>query len=151
MNFSQRRRRNTASFDLTPMIDVVMQLLIFFMFTNQMAAMVRSPVDLPREPGEKEPATRKPSMVIDVRADGVLLVDSTVVTREELTQLVQAEAARHGGGEDVDVLVRADQGAPARYLNDVARELVRHGVRKWRLGTQEPNERARGGSAGGPG
>lgn len=149
MNFSHRRARTIGGFDLTPMIDVVMQLLIFFMFTNQMAAMVRSPVDLPREPGEKEPATRKPSMVIDVRADGTLLVDSTRVTRGELTELVQAEVARQGSAEGVDVLVRADQTAPARFLNDVARELVRHGVRKWRLGTQEPNERSGAPAPGG--
>lgn len=148
MNFSKRRARSGTSFDMTPMIDVVMQLLIFFMFTNQLAALVRSPVDLPREQGEEEKAMQKPSMVIDVRSDGMLLVDSHEVTRDELTQLIKAEVARTGDAGAVDVLVRADQTGPARYLNDVARELVRHGVRRWRLGTQEPD--ARPGAGGRP-
>jgi biopolymer transport protein ExbD len=134
---------------MTPMIDVVMQLLIFFMFTSQLAALVRSPVDLPREPGEQESGARKPSMVIDVRSDGMLLVDSRYVTRSELTQLIKSEVSRVGDAAVMDVLVRADQTAPARYLNDVARELVRQGVRRWRLGTQEPD--GRGARAGGPG
>lgn len=142
MNFSRRRPRSGAGFDMTPMIDVVMQLLIFFMFTNQLAAMARSPVDLPKEQGEKDQAAaKKPSMVIDVRADGMLLVDSRQVSRAELTQVIVAEVARAGDAGSLEVLVRADQTAPARYLNDVARELVRHGVRKWKLGTQEPDTR----------
>lgn len=141
MNFSKRRSRSGISFDMTPMIDVVMQLLIFFMFTNQLAALVRSPVDLPREQGEEEKETRKPSMVIDVRSDGALLVDSREVTRDELTQLIKAEVARAADPSMVDVLVRADQAGPSRYVNHVATELVRHGVRKWRLGTQEPDVR----------
>ncbi len=150
MNFLRRRPRSGTTFDMTPMIDVVMQLLIFFMFTNQLAALVRSPVDLPREQGEKEEAARrKPTMVIDVRADGMLLVDSRPVTRAELTQFITTEVTRLGDAANVDVLVRADQTAPARYLNDVARELVRHGVRKWRLGTQEPDERTRSAPPGG--
>lgn len=145
MNFTKRKRAAGATFDMTPMIDVVMQLLIFFMFTNQMASLVRSPVDLPKEVGETQEADAKPSMVIDVRADGMLLVDSHPVTREGLTQLIAAEVERAGDPARVDVLIRADQTGPSRYMNDVARELQRHGVRKLRMGTQEPDRAPRGG------
>lgn len=145
MNFSRRRSHRGVTFDMTPMIDVVMQLLIFFMFTNQLASLVRSPMDLPQEQGEEESATRKPTMVIDVRADGMLLVDSRPVTRAELTQFIKTEVARQGDPAGVEVLVRADRSGPARFLNDVVRELRRHGIRTLRLGTQEPQ----GGGGGG--
>jgi biopolymer transport protein ExbD len=141
MNFSRRRSKRGVVFDMTPMIDVVMQLLIFFMFTNQLASMVRSPVDLPREQGDEEAATRKPTMVIDIRADGMLLVDSRPVSRADLTQIIKAEVARVGDAAKIDVLVRADRNGPAKYLNDVARELRRQGVRTLPFGVQEPEGR----------
>ena len=52
MNF-QREQSRTAAFDLTPMIDVVLQLIIiFFMYTTQFAQVMRSELDLPQETGE---------------------------------------------------------------------------------------------------
>lgn len=141
MRLSRTRRRATGSFDLTPMIDVVMQLLIFFLFTSQFAAMARSPMDLPKQAGEDSEVVEAAAVVIDIQADGQTLIESRRVTREELTRMLQAEIARVGGDPaGVEVLVRADRSASARMLNEIARELIRLRIRNWRLGTQDPGK-----------
>ncbi|MGE3107379.1 MAG: ExbD/TolR family protein [Phycisphaerales bacterium] len=150
MKLSAASRKGVGTFDLTPMIDVVMQLLIFFLFTSQFASMARSPMDLPKQSGEEAEAEVPAELVIDVHADGRAMIESRAVTREELTRAIQAEIARQGDAAAVDVLVRADRVAPARFLNEVANELIRLKVRNWRLGTQDPGgEKPTGGNPGG--
>ncbi|MCH8037092.1 MAG: biopolymer transporter ExbD, partial [Proteobacteria bacterium] len=41
---------------MTPMIDVVFQLMIFFMYTAQFAQVTRTAIDLPDEAGEEQVA-----------------------------------------------------------------------------------------------
>lgn len=143
MKLRRSRSVGVASFDLTPMIDVVMQLLIFFLFTSQFASMARSPMDLPKQAGEEVEEIEQAAIVIDIQADGQAMIESRPVTREGLTRTLEAEVARVGGDPGgVEVLVRADRTASARHLNDIARELVRLKIRNWRLGTQDPGNAA---------
>ncbi len=130
------RRSPIRAFDMTPMIDVVLQLIIFFMFTSQFGQVTRSDVELPREAGEEEPETERPTLVIDLSAAGVLLVEARPMTVERVSRLVSIEVERVGGrAELVDVLIRADRRAPAARLNELATRLSELGVRRWRLGT----------------
>ncbi len=152
MRFTKRRPRTTFEhFDLTPMIDVVMQLIIFFMFSSQFAQVLRSQIDLPEEPGEKEQAASdEGTLIIDVQADGSLIVAGETVTRQRLAEMIGAEIAEAGGqAGGVRVLVRADRAAPARHINAIAADLSRLGVRGWRLGTSRPPESGSGGGGAG--
>lgn len=134
-----RPSRRPLGFDMTPMIDVVLQLIIFFMFTNQFGQLTRTEVILPEEPGEQEVAPAKPDLVIDINREGLLLVDSRQVSIEEAAQIAAAEVERVGGdGSSVDVLIRADRDAGASVLNRLAGELAKAGVRRWKLATSAP-------------
>jgi biopolymer transport protein ExbD len=148
MRFSQRRPRAAVEFfDLTPMIDVVMQLIIFFMFSSQFAQVLRSQIDLPEEPGEKQAAEDdEGALIIDVQADGSLLVAGESVDHKRLLEMISAELAEAGAQPSgIRVLVRADRTAPARYINVIAEDLARLGVRGWRLGTSRPPDAPTGG------
>jgi len=139
MRFTRPRPRDDVSFfDLTPMIDVVMQLIIFFMFTSQFAQVIRSKLDLPREPGEREVAQMERALIIDVQPDGTLLVGGEPADRERLVSVITAEAAEAGGVAGLKVVVRADRNAPSRHLNAVAADLASLGVRGWRIATAPP-------------
>jgi biopolymer transport protein ExbD len=68
-----------VSFDLTPMIDVVLLLIIFFMFTTHFTRLQLSPMDLPRQPGEEAASAATAgagpdSLVIDIDRSGTLRV-----------------------------------------------------------------------------
>lgn len=155
MRFNRRKARGEIDyFDLTPMIDVVMQLIIFFMFTSQFAQVIRSQIELPEQPGETESAATDEALIIDVQADGSLLVAGQAVDRQRLIAMINAELAEAGEHPSrVRVLVRADKTAPARHINAIAEDLTRLGVRGWRLGTSRPPDAppAVGGSGGGGG
>jgi biopolymer transport protein ExbD len=138
------------SVDLTPMIDVVLQLIIFFMLTSKFGDLRRTEIDLPREPGEREVIRREPAMIIDLTGDGRMLVDSREVSIVELERLARTGLASATEAEPFDVLIRPDRNAPARDLDRVLSRLAGIGVRTWRLGTVEPDE-ASGREAGGAG
>ncbi len=137
--------RHMLTVDLTPMIDVVLQLIIFFMLTSKFGDLRRTEIDLPRQPGERETAKREPALIIDIAGGGRFLVDSREVSLVELERLARAGVAGASEGQPFDVLIRPDRNAPARELDSVLARLAAVGVQRWRLGTVEPE---RGGAAG---
>lgn len=117
------------------MIDVVLQLIIFFMFTSQFGQISRTPVDLPVEKGEETPETR-PSLVIDITREGAFVVDARPLAFDRVVAVVEREIARHGGPGGVAVLIRPDRNATAGSLNRLAEELARLDVRRWSVATR---------------
>ena len=154
MRFTPRKPRGGEHdfFDLTPMIDVVMQLIIFFMFTSQFAQVVRSQIDLPEEPGEAETVESEEALIIDVQTDGSLIVAGQPIARDKLVGMIAAElAARGNNASQLRVLVRADRAARSTHINAIAEELARLGVRGWRLGTSRPPDAPPAGNKSGGG
>ena len=137
MIFSRRARKRQAGFDMTPMIDVVLQLIIFFLYTAHFSSMTRSPVDLPKERGEEAVQVGAGAIVVDMLSDGRILVEREEVTLAEIVSKVEFEVARVGSPDAVEVLVRADRTIPAESINELARRLGGLGVRNWRLGTAD--------------
>src|SRR5690606_8663486 len=129
MNLSPQRKRRVSGFDLTPMIDVVFQLIIFFMYTAQFSQVSRTPIDLPGRPGERG-ALAPTALVVDLNAVAVFLVDLEPVTLDQLMARLDAEV-RRAGPEGVELLVRADQSGPAANINQLAERLASSGVRSW--------------------
>jgi biopolymer transport protein ExbD len=138
MNFRRSGRKPRFGFDTTPMIDVVLQLIIFFMYTSQFSRMVRTPVDLPSEPGEKQRAEAHPPLSLDVNRDGRYLVDGREVPLEEFARMIQVEIHNAGDPASLELLVRADRSAPALAINRLAERLALLGVRTWQLATSDP-------------
>jgi biopolymer transport protein ExbD len=128
-------------FDLTPMIDVVLLLIIFFTLTSQFARSEARPMDLPREPGQAVVSTAKASLLIDVERDGSLFLLGSKGTIEDVERSILSARNRN---QTLSVEVRADRAAPAAALNQIARALAKGGVTEWSLATA-----AGGGSGGG--
>ncbi len=122
-----------ASFDLTPMVDVILLLIIFFTFTTQFAALTGTPVDLPDEKGEAVKLKDKKSLVVDITESGQLLVLGKGVSPAEFLELAKRERALQG--DDLELIIRADRKAPASHLNAVAEALAAQGIRTWKLAT----------------
>ena len=138
MNFEARASRDhVALIDLTPMIDVVFLLIVFFMTTAQFANMSKERLELPVQDGESA-GSPEAAIVVNLRADGQLVVSGETITLERLMRRVAADIARAGSAENLDLLVRADKGASAAVLNDLADGLAQRGVASWRLATERP-------------
>jgi len=111
--------------NLTPMIDVVFLLLLFFMVSTSFIKESSLKVDLPEATGQ---ATSQEELPIDIiiNADGEFLIDGVTLenpTPEQLTSQLQQAV---GVIEDPHVIISAD--ANAEYQNivtamDVAQQL----------------------------
>lgn len=122
------------------MIDVVFQLIIFFMYTSTFATMVRTPVDLPELSGESEPKPDDAPVVIDITREGLILLSGSEASLEEIVRVVRAEADTRflGDIKRVEVLVRADENVLARHVHAVVRALTGAGVERWSTGSETP-------------
>lgn len=125
-----------ATFDLTPMIDVVLLLIIFFTLTSQFSKSTRRAMDLPREKGiaaiEKPPL----AIILEIDRDGGVMIEGVQHDERSLAQLVAKEAAKApGGAAAIDIIVRADRNCKAGSLNSIAATLRTVGIQRWKLAT----------------
>jgi len=122
-----------ASFDLTPMIDVILLLIIFFMLSSQFATSELRPVDLPREPGvapSSESASAK--LVIDVDREGRYSILGEPIElpalAARLTSSQGGSGTRHSG-----IVVRADRSGSSAALNRLASALAAARIDNWSI------------------
>ncbi|MCH7545538.1 MAG: biopolymer transporter ExbD [Planctomycetes bacterium] len=135
-----RQASRTIEIELTPMIDVVFLLIIFFMVAAQFARITRAELDLPQEKGEQEQAAEEAGLVINLLADGSIEVAQRTIGIEELLQIVQEEIDRLPSGDprNVKLLIRADRNNDTATLNDLFNRLRSLGVGAARLATEVP-------------
>ncbi len=129
--------RHMIDVDLTAMIDVVFQLIIFFMFTSHFGELRRTEIDLPREQGDGERTRRQPAMIIDLTGDGRYLVGSRETSLLEIERLAAQGSAASAPDDPFDVLIRPDRHAPAAHLDRLLLRLSTTGVRRWKLATTD--------------
>ncbi len=130
MRFARHRASSPAP-DMTPMVDVVFLLLIFFLTTTQMAQSARTAVELPHEEGEEGEAVRS-ALVVNVDVLGSFIVMDDAVSPDELRARAQDAALASPGAIPI---VRADRRAPSARLNLVMQALREAGFESIRLAT----------------
>lgn len=142
MRLLRGHKPSGSGWDMTPMIDVVLQLIIFFMFTSQFGSAIRTEVELPPEAGEQSDAVERGAIVIDIAADGTISVEARPMTAESAAIVVARELDRADGDPSkVPVIVRADRRGAASSLNALAQALSDTGLRSWRLATAPGGDR----------
>jgi biopolymer transport protein ExbD len=131
MRFRPNGEMPEAHFDLTPMVDVVLLLIIFFTLTAQFANTLKTPLELPAEKGAGKPDTSEKTVVIDLTANGELRLDARPIDLMEFLQRMNHDI-KSGA---VELTVRADRSCPAQHLNTLAAGLTQIGLRNWKLAT----------------
>ena len=102
MQFSSGRPRR-VSLDLTPLIDVVLMLVIFFMLTTTFVLSPGMKVDLPRS--SSKPEAHEHDAIVIVTADGTLYYQNERVTLEALQAALRQRQQQQPG---VRLIVKAD-------------------------------------------
>lgn len=90
--------------DLTPLIDVVFILLIFFFITSTFIQ-PSLPVNLAKAASASASAERKEQLVITIDADGTLFHEGIVLIREEIPALIRSNP-------DLGINLFVDRAAP---------------------------------------
>lgn len=109
MKFRQRRKR-VLEVSLTPMIDVVFLLLIFFMVTTTFNKEVELKIKLPEAKGSEK--TEKKSIVLSIDADGVYFVNNHQLVNQKLSTLRKALREAAVDSKDMPFVISADAKTP---------------------------------------
>lgn len=144
MRFRRSPDPPEAGFDLTPMIDIVLLLIIFFTMTAHFARTSGTRVDLPRQPGEVTTVAGDNQIVIDIDPNGRFLLLGKQMPLVDLARVVKSEIDRVGSSPDV--LIRADRKCKSAHLNRLAIGLASAGVRQWKLATAGPEQAGKAGA-----
>ena len=122
MNFRQLRRPE-VSINLTPLIDVVFLLLIFFMVSTSFSELTQLVVDLPEAEGS--PASADNGLLLTVDAVGNMTLNGESVPNDA-RGLSAALRQQLSGNTDIPVTLSADAMTPHQYVvtaMDVAAQL----------------------------
>jgi len=130
--------RSRAEFNMTPMIDVVFLLVVFFLLSSHLARRENQlELPLPVARTGQQQTTETPQITLNLLADGQMLLSGKAVDRRGLAGRLQQAMAREG--EQLELRVRADERTPYRWVQPVLRAAADSGLWKVHIAvTQEP-------------
>lgn len=122
--------------NMTPMIDVVFQLLIFFMVGSQMSEAAKERIPLPKQAGEEQ----RPTLItINIDELGRIIMDGETVSLDGMVIRVAAEVARQGNDpRRVQIALRADERVRSGAVSDVTNALARLRVSHVNIAVESP-------------
>ena len=125
--------------EMTPMIDIIFLLIIFFMVAAKFAQQATIDLNLPNEIGEESPADTPSALIINLTADGDIIVDTpdNIISIEALDSRIQTYIESESATWDL-ISLRADEEAESSSLNEILRVLNKHGLRATRIATESP-------------
>ncbi|WP_029920239.1 ExbD/TolR family protein [Nevskia soli] len=122
-NHATHHMEETTGIDLAPMLDFVLNLLIFFIITA--VFMKELGITVSRPNASKAEQKESSSIVIAISGDGQIIVDHKIIDQRS----VRANIERlHSQRPDDPVVVAADQAAPTGILVDVIDQARQGGV-----------------------
>ena len=130
---AKERKSSSAGSDLnmTPMIDVVFQLIIFFVVTLKMTQDENQDIEL--EDGKNGPIVKEmppQTMIIEVARNGRISIHNATITERKLRELLQARVNRFRNAS-FPVLIRADYRTKHRDVKRVMDACTGSGI--WKL------------------
>ncbi len=119
MRLPQLGRNRPVEFNVTPLIDVVFLLIIFFLVSSHLVQQeTQVELALPAAASGREIAESKIARVtINLLRGGELLLGSESVEVEQVSRRLEVERQRTSG--DLEVRIRADRAVPYRYVEPV--------------------------------
>ncbi len=118
--------------DMTPLIDCVFLLLVFFMVTTVFKQPYSLQVELPEATQAKVVEEKK--LVASITADGRMEINRHPVTLENLEQVLLREKS---GTHSLTLVVRTDKKTRHRHLLDLFEVAKRVGIEKIPLATDD--------------
>jgi biopolymer transport protein ExbD len=147
------------SFVMTPMIDIVFQLIIFFLLVNDMSRAQLEELTLPKaSKAIKEKLEDPLTLVLNILPDGAIKYNQKTIFKpnhqnpeeaktkrlEDLFEARRLQKRYQEGGDEnwvkYPVLIRADRQTPFQYIQLLLQIATKHGgVTKVQLGAKMPD------------
>ncbi len=141
MNLRQPSGEDEPAVNLTPLIDVVFILLIFFMVSTTFQRESEIKIELPE--ASSEAVEEKPeSLEIVIDSDGHYFIDEQQVVNTELETLKTAIRKFLGEKTDIPVVIRADRNTPYESVVRAMDATAQLGLVHMSLATSQPENGA---------
>ena len=133
-----RRRRNHALLDMTPLIDVVFLLLIFFMVSTTFNKSSEIQIDLPKAAGEH---TKQQAFVVEISIDslGRYFVNNRRLRDNKLETLQLAIKETVGDKKNPHIIINSDKDTTYQSVMTAMDAVRRSGMNKFSLTVKQPN------------
>ena len=135
----KRAKREELAINMTPLIDVVFLLLIFFMVTTTFSRETRLLVNLPE--ANAEAAESNPSQIeILVSRDGSYSINGRALVNSRIETLVQGLELESGGDRSLPILLIADAEATHQSVVTAMDGIGQSGFTRMNIATQRPQQ-----------
>ena len=131
-----RRRRGDNGINLTPLIDVVFLLLIFFMVTTTFTKETRLLIDLPEANGEVADSTPA-TLELVIAKDGSYAVNGQNLINRDIKTIMAALREASSGNTDLPLVITADAQATHQAVITAMDAAGRLGFSQLNIATQQ--------------
>ena len=123
---------DSGAINMTPMIDMVFLLLVFFLVATTFAQEEREiQVQLPGSSVSRPLSAPPRQLIVNIMVDGSTKVGGQTLSRQELADILTRMAKNE---PDREVLIRADEASLHRYFAGVASLCRQLGINEVRIG-----------------
>ncbi len=134
------RRDDATDINLTPLIDVVFLLLIFFMVSTTFKDDARIQVQLPEAQGEEAPEEEPSVLEVTIDQEGVFYVNERQVVDRKIETLKKALAGAAGDNRELPVIIKADAKTPHQAVMSVMDAASQLGLLRFSFAATRPDE-----------
>ncbi|NKB31801.1 MAG: biopolymer transporter ExbD [Pseudomonadales bacterium] len=135
----KRTVRDELSINITPLIDVVFLLLIFFMVTTTFSRETRLLVNLPE--ANAETAENEPTQIeIVVAREGNYAINGRALVNNRIETLVRGLELESGGDRNLPIILIADAEATHQSVVTAMDAIGQSGFTRLNIATQRPED-----------
>ena len=126
--------------NLTPLIDVVFLLLIFFMVTTTFTRETRMLISLPEAEGEPVAAEQQAPLELVISRDGSYSVNGQNLINRDIKTIMAALRDASEGNRDIPLIITADAQSTHQAVITAMDAAGRLGFESLNIATQQPQE-----------
>ncbi len=135
-----RKRKESISLNLTPLIDVVFLLLIFFMVTTTFTKESRLTLELPQATGETDHQDKTDMVEIIVSATGDYAVNGKTLSNRKLETIKRAINEQANSDSSIPLTITADAQSPHQAVVTAMDAAGQLGFVHLSISTQRPEQ-----------
>ncbi len=127
MRLSRSKPASTLTFNMTPMIDIVFLLIIFFMTVSQITRTIDTPMPLPRVTSGDEQA-KMTSLTINLDQDGNIIISGKLLSVSKSLAAIKTKLeASNNDPSKVKIQIRCHRECPSRHVSELFQNLSKLG------------------------
>ena len=138
MKLTKTKRVHSVVFNITPMIDIVFLLNIFFMTVSQITRVVDQPIPLPIVNAGAQTGSSA-NVTINVNDQGNIIVSGQKYTLSKTVQILKNRIEESGSTDGLKIELRCDKNCPSEHVNRIIEQLSGIGIEYVRIAVAAEN------------